>query len=139
MQTGISTQSAAIVAASFPSLIGRRQQFEEAMAGQMARRGPFDPARDRHRVTATAIADMLLDHAGSMTEDGGIAVIPHHGQRHHRMAIAGEHYAAFGDGLAPVLKDILHAEATPEFVAAWGDAYWAIARIVMGRPIRAAA
>jgi hypothetical protein len=91
VKTSISTQTATIVADTLPAIVGKRPQFEEAMAGHMARRGPFDPAKNRHRVTSAAIADMLLDHAGGLGSDGKLTVIPHHGHRHRRMAIDGEH------------------------------------------------
>jgi nitric oxide dioxygenase len=139
MSTSISKQQAAIVAATLPRVIARRQRFEEARAGHMARRGPFDPSKHRYQITAASIIDMLLDHAGGIAEDGAIAIVPHHGQRHQRMAIEGDHYSAFGDGLAPILRDLLPAEATPEVVAAWGDAYWAITRSLMADAMRLAA
>ena len=139
MRTSISKQQATIVAATLPSILARRQQFEAAMAGHMARRGPFDPHKHRYQVTTASIIDMLLDHAGGIAEDGGIAIIPHHGQRHQRMEIEGDHYSAFGDGLAPILRDVIPAEASPEAIAAWGDAYWAITRSVMADAMRLAA
>ncbi|HEU4967357.1 hypothetical protein [Sphingomonas sp.] len=139
MKTSISQQTSATVAASLPAIIAKRRQFEEAMAKHMARRGPFDPSRDRYRVTAASIADMLLDHAGGITAQGEISIVPHHAERHRRMAIDGEHYSAFGDGLAAILRDVMPAEASPEFLAAWGDTYWAVTRMVMAHAVSAAA
>jgi hemoglobin-like flavoprotein len=139
MKTSISKQSAAIVVDSLPAIVARRRPFEEAMAKHMARRGPFDPSRDRYRVTAASIADMLLDHAGGITAQGEISIIPHHAERHQRMAIGGEHYSAFGDGLAAILSDVVPAQASPGFLAAWGDTYWAVTRMIMAQAMPAAA
>lgn len=135
MQINISRQTADIVAASIPLIAGKRAEIERAMAKHMARAGPFDPSKGRHQVTSAAILDMLLDHVHSAEETGRIPVIGQHGVRHRRMAIDADHYAAFGNGLATVLRDVLRSEATPDVVEAWDDAYRSINRGVLASAV----
>lgn len=139
MITSVSKTSAAAIAASLPLMEERRKQLEAAMSRHMAANGPFDPSKGRHQVTTGAIMGMLLDHAGRISDAGEIAGNERHATDHARLAIDGDHYSAFGDGLGAVMKDVLGADATPALLAAWGDAYWAIVRMIAAAPVRLAA
>jgi len=134
VNTPISTRSATIVSQSLPMMRRKRSEIEAAMTSHMGRSGPFDPSKGRHEVTTGAILDMLYDHATSIGATGTIDRNGGHGDRHRLLAIGGEHYSHFGDGLVPVLKDVLGAEAEPSLLAAWSDAYWAITRTVAAEP-----
>ena len=37
------------------------------------------------------------------------------------------------DALLPAIRDILSDAATDEVLAAWGEAYWALAEILIGK------
>lgn len=139
MITTVSKTNAAAIAASLPLVESRRKQLEAAMSRHMAVRGPFDPSKGRHQVTSAAVMDMLLDHAGRISDSGEVAGNERHSRDHARLAIDGDHIAAFGDGLGAVMKDVLGAEATPALLAAWGDLYWAVARMVAAAPVKLAA
>jgi len=139
MITTVSKTDAAAIAASIPLVESRRKQLEAAMSRHMALRGPFDPSKGRHQVTTAAIMEMLLDHAGRISDDGEVAGNERHAIDHARKAIDGDHIAAFGDGLGAVMKDVLGAEATPALLAAWGDLFWAVARMTAAAPVKLAA
>jgi nitric oxide dioxygenase len=132
--TRISKAAAAAVTASFPLMHSRRDALERAMCRHMSRRHPPDHARERDAVAARAIMDMLLDHAARVSDAGTILRIERHDARHRRLAIRAEDHSRFGDGLAPIMRDVLGAEATRPVLAAWGDAYWAISRLVRVAP-----
>jgi nitric oxide dioxygenase len=139
MITTVSKTAAAAIAESLPLVESRRKQMEVAMSRHMALRGPFDPSKGRHRVTTGAIMDMLLDHAGRISNSGEVAVNERHALDHARLAIDGDHMSAFGDGLGAVMKDVLGEEATPAMLTAWGDLYWAVARMIVAAPVKLAA
>ena len=139
MITSVSKTTAAAVAASLPLLETQRKQLEAGMSRYMAVSGPFDPSKGRHQVTTGAITDMLLDHARRVSDAGEVAGNDRHAHDHVRLAIDGDHYSAFGDGLGAVMKDVLGADATPALLAAWGDFYWAVARMIAAAPVRLAA
>ena len=135
----VSTSTAKIVARSLPLMEERRDALEAAMRRYMGRSGPYDPSKGRHELTTRTLFDMLFDHARGIDAAGGIAATGQHGERHRQLAIGGEHYSSFGDGLMPIMKDVLGTEAAPPLLSAWGDAYWAITRHVAAQPAAMAA
>ena len=138
MYANLSKASAATIRSSLPLMESKRDAIEAAMSRGRGQTGAGD--RSAHNPVAAAfILDMLFDHAGRISGAGGIAAIESHGLRHRRLAIGAGHYSAFGDRLAPIMKDVLGAEATPAVVAAWGDTYWAIVRMVAAEPLSMAA
>jgi hemoglobin-like flavoprotein len=139
MNTYFSERSAAIVAETLALMYQNRVALEEAMARYMSRQGPHDPSATRSWARVRAITDMLFDHAAQPGGKGRSAAIAATAQHHHALAIGGEHYSSFGDGLKPIMKDVLGSKATASVVAAWGDAYWAIVRTLFDRETRLAA
>jgi nitric oxide dioxygenase len=137
MKTMISHSTAASIASSLPLMDSRRGEIEVALGRNMPRTGSGAPS-DR-QAAASAILDMLIEHAGRISEKGEIVRIDGHGVRHRQLGIGGAHYSCFGDGLRPVMRDVLGAEATPPLIAAWGDAYWAITRMVAAESVAQAA
>ena len=53
--------------------------------------------------------------------------------RHVQTRIKPEHYPAVADALLPAIRDVLGEAATDEVLAAWGEAYWFLAEILIGR------
>lgn len=53
--------------------------------------------------------------------------------RHVQTHIKPEHYPAVADALLPAIRDVLGEAATDEVLAAWGEAYWFLAHILIGR------
>ena len=102
----------------------------------MARQGP---SAGRPDVTTGAITDLLLDHARQLGLKGPPAGIVEAARHHRTLTIDGVHYACFGDALKPIMKDVLGAKATPPVLAAWGDTYWAIVRLLFAQETRLAA
>lgn len=139
MITTVSKSTAATIASSLDWMQNQRDALEASMSRYMARSGPYDPSKGRHQVTTAALFDMLFDHAGRISAAGEIAGNPRHALRHHELAIDSEHYSSFGDGLGVVMKDVLGAEASSSLLAAWGDAYRAIVRMVAAQPVSMAA
>jgi nitric oxide dioxygenase len=54
-------------------------------------------------------------------------------QKHAGLQIQPEHYPHVGNALLGAIKDVLGDAATEEVLAAWGEAYWFLADILIGR------
>lgn len=139
MTTNLSERARDFVAETLPLMEQRRAPLEEALERYMARQGPYDPSPGQAKVTTGAIMDMLLGHARQFAGNGPAAGIAETARRHRELALGGEHYACFGDGLKPIMKDVLGSKATSPVLAAWTDAYWAIVRMLFAQETRLAA
>ena len=53
--------------------------------------------------------------------------------RHVATKIKPEHYPAVAEALIPAIKDVLGDAATDDILQAWGEAYWFLADILVGR------
>lgn len=54
--------------------------------------------------------------------------------RHVETGIKPEHYPAVAEALLPAIRDVLGEEAaTDELLKAWGEAYWFLADILIGK------
>lgn len=53
--------------------------------------------------------------------------------RHVETGVKPEHYPYVADALLPAIKDVLGDAATDEILAAWGEAYWFLADILIGK------
>jgi hemoglobin-like flavoprotein len=54
--------------------------------------------------------------------------------RHVETNVRPEHYPKVADALLPAIRDVLGAEAaTDEVLAAWGEAYWFLADVLIHR------
>jgi hypothetical protein len=113
MTIRLSDRTMAILTASRPVVERVRDEIEAAMRRRLAGTGP------RSDAIASALVDALL-----------VAHGPVDRERLRDLRLGGEHYAIFGDALKPVLRDVLGAGATTDLIAAWGDAYWALATSV---------
>jgi nitric oxide dioxygenase len=54
-------------------------------------------------------------------------------QKHCGLHILPEHYHYVAESLLGAIQDVLGAAATPEVLAAWGEAYWFLADVLMAR------
>ena len=54
--------------------------------------------------------------------------------RHVETSVRPEHYPKVAEALLPAIRDVLGAEvATDEVLAAWGEAYWFLADVLIAR------
>lgn len=53
--------------------------------------------------------------------------------RHVQTHIKPEHYPAVANALLPAIRDVLGDAASDEVLKAWGEAYWFLAEILIGR------
>jgi hemoglobin-like flavoprotein len=53
--------------------------------------------------------------------------------RHVETGVKPEHYPLVANALLPAIRDVLGEAATDEVLTAWGEAYWALAEILIGK------
>jgi nitric oxide dioxygenase/hemoglobin len=59
-------------------------------------------------------------------------------QRHVETGVKAEHYPHVAEALLPAIRDVLGADvATDEVLAAWGEAYWMLADILIAAEAQA--
>lgn len=53
--------------------------------------------------------------------------------RHVETGVREEHYPYVANALLPAIRDVLGDAATDEVLAAWGEAYWFLAHLLIGK------
>lgn len=54
-------------------------------------------------------------------------------RRHVETGVKAEHYPYVAEALLPAIRDVLGEAATDEVLDAWGQAYWFLANILIGK------
>ena len=54
-------------------------------------------------------------------------------ERHVQTNVKPEHYPKVAEALLPAIRDVLGEAATAEVLAAWGEAYWFLADVLIAR------
>jgi len=81
-----------------------------------------------------ALATAILAYAQNIDNLGALApAVERIAQKHVGLNILPEHYPVVAEALLGAIKDVLGDAATDEILAAWGEAYWFLARILIGR------
>src|SRR3954465_10765061 len=84
-----------------------------------------------------ALAVAVLAYARNIDNLGALASRGERiAQKHVGLQILPEHYPAVAEALLGAIKDVLGDAATDEVLAAWGEAYWFLADILIGREKR---
>jgi len=61
------------------------------------------------------------------------AAVARMARRHVETSVKPEHYPAVVEALLPAIRDVLGDAATDEVLDAWGQAYWFLADVLIGR------
>jgi hemoglobin-like flavoprotein len=56
--------------------------------------------------------------------------------RHVETGVKAEHYPIVAEALLPAIRDVLGDAASDEVLAAWGEAYWFLAEILIGKEVQ---
>lgn len=81
-----------------------------------------------------ALAQAVLAYARNIDNLGVLAgAVERIAQKHVALNILPEHYPHVANALLGAVGDVLGEAATPEITAAWGEAYWFLAEILIGR------
>ena len=137
--THLSSKSRSAIAASLPQLEPKRDEFAIAMLRHLSVCGPKTASDEARSAAIAALLDMLFDQAHAVGGTSEVADLGQHSERHRDLKIDSGIYSCFGDGLSPILKDVLGSDATLPIVAAWLDLYWASKRAMRSTVTRLAA
>ncbi|MBO1022232.1 NO-inducible flavohemoprotein [Methylobacterium sp. SD274] len=81
-----------------------------------------------------ALALAVLAYARHIDDLGALSgAVERIAQKHVALNILPEHYPFVADALLGAIQDVLGDAATAEICAAWGEAYWFLANILIGR------
>ncbi|RXF70916.1 NO-inducible flavohemoprotein [Hansschlegelia zhihuaiae] len=81
-----------------------------------------------------ALAAAVLAYARNIDNLDALAgAVERIAQKHVGLNILPEHYPYVADALLAAIEDVLGDAATPEILAAWGEAYWFLADVLIGR------
>ena len=81
-----------------------------------------------------ALAQAVLAYARHIDNLGVLGgAVERIAQKHVALNILPEHYPFVADALLGAIGDVLGEAATPEIRAAWGEAYWFLAELLIGR------
>ena len=84
-----------------------------------------------------ALAEAVLAYARHIDNLGVLSgAVERIAQKHAGLLIRPEHYPHVAEALLGAIGEVLGAAATPGILAAWGEAYWALADILIGREAR---
>lgn len=138
MPKSLSPQVIAILKSTAPAL----QQHGVAITTRMYERLFVDPE-------IRALFDMAAQQSGEQPKRLAAAIlafaqnadklevlkpaIERIAQRHVQTHIKPEHYPAVAAALLPAIQDVLGAVANDTVLSAWGEAYWFLADVLIGR------
>lgn len=139
MPAPLSPQTIAIVKACVPALQAHGLAITQAMYARLFRDQEIaDLFNQSHQgpgaAQPRALAGAVLAYAENIENLGALAgAVERIAQRHAGLNILPEHYPFVATALLGALKDVLGEAATEDVLKAWGEAYWFLAEILIGR------
>ena len=138
MAAPLSDQTIAIVKSTAPAL----QVHGEAITTRMYERlfvdedvrALFDQAAQTSGEQPRRLAAAILGYAQNVDKLQNLTpVVERMVQRHVETGVKAEHYPLVANALLPAIQDVLGDAATDEVLNAWGEAYWFLADILIGK------
>lgn len=139
MTNPLSAQTIQIVKATAPVLESHglaivhrmyERMFENRMIRELFNQSHHGDSGSQPKALAAAI----IAYARNIDQLAALApTVERIAQKHVGLQILPEHYPYVADALLGAIKDVLGDAATGEVLAAWGEAYWFLANILIGR------
>lgn len=138
MTATLSPDTIAIVKATAPAL----QQHGVAITTRMYERlfvdpsvkALFDEAAQESGEQPKRLAAAILAYAKNVDNLGVLGqAVERMAGRHFETGVKPEHYPAVAAALLPAIKDVLGEAVDDKTLTAWGEAYWFLAEILIGR------
>ncbi len=138
MRKPLSAETKAIVKSTAPAL----QQHGLAITTRMYERlfidpdvkAMFDQAAQESGEQPRRLAGAILAYAQNIDKlEALTAPVMRMAARHVETGVKAEHYPLVAHALLPAIRDVLGDAATDEVLGAWGEAYWALADILIGK------
>ncbi|MBU6266447.1 MAG: hypothetical protein KGN34_02830 [Sphingomonadales bacterium] len=138
-----SPHAVAIVKATAPALEQHGLAITTAMYARLFRNAEvaamFDRAAQESGEQPKRLAAAILAYAKNIDKLGNLsAAVQRMVARHVETGVRAEHYPLVAEALLPAIRDVLGEDiATDEVLAAWGEAYWMLADILIAAEIEA--
>ena len=139
MSQTLSERTIALVKATLPALEAHgldivremySRMFQDPMIRDLFNQSHHGDAGAQPRALTAAI----LAYAANIDNLGALApAVERIAQKHVGLQILPEHYPYVADALLGAIKAVLGEAATDEILAAWGEAYWFLANILIAR------
>lgn len=138
-----SEQAIAIVKATAPAIEQHGVAITTAMYARLFQNADvaamFDRAAQESGEQPRRLAAAILAYAKNIDKLGNLgAAVQRMVTRHVDTGVKAEHYPLVAEALLPAIRDVLGADvATDEILAAWGEAYWMLADILIAAEAQA--
>ena len=138
-----SPQAMAIVKSPAPALAKNGVEIANAMYARLcqtpALEALFDTAAQRSGEPPRRLAGAILAYARNIDKLANLGTaVSRMVARHVETGVKAEHYPYVAEALLPAIRDVLGADvATDEVLAAWGEAYWMLADILIAAEAQA--
>lgn len=132
-----SPQTIALVKATVPVLKQHGEAITRHFYALMFREHPevkafFNEAHQAEGSQARALAGAVLAYASHIDRLEALApALPRIVQKHAALGVLPEHYPIVGACLLQAIREVLGAAASDEIIAAWGEAYGALAHLLI--------
>jgi hemoglobin-like flavoprotein len=95
-------------------------------------RAMFDQAAQASGEQPKRLAAAILGYAQNIDKLGALSgAVARMVARHVDTGVRAEHYPYVANALLPAIRDVLGEAATDEVLAAWGEAYWFLAKLLI--------
>jgi nitric oxide dioxygenase/hemoglobin len=138
-----SAQAMEIVKATAPAIEKHGVEITTAMYARLFRNpeveAMFDRAAQESGEQPQRLAAAILAYAKNIDRLGNLGpAVQRMVSRHVETGVKPEHYPLVAEALLPAIREVLGAEvATDEVLAAWGEAYWMLADILIAAEAQA--
>ena len=138
MTRQLSPETIAIVKATGPALqkhgLAITTRMYERLFVDEDIRAMFDQAAQDSGEQPKRLAAAILGYAQNIEHLEAVGgAVERMVQRHVETGVKAEHYPYVANALLPAIRDVLGEAATDEVLAAWGEAYWFLADILIGK------
>lgn len=137
----LSEETVAIVKATAPALqkhgLAITTRMYERLFEDEAVKQMFEQAAGQSGEQPKRLAAAILAYAQNVDKlEALTGAVRRMVERHVETGVRPEHYPAVANALLPAIKDVLGDAVDDRVLAAWGEAYWFLADILMGEEAR---
>jgi hemoglobin-like flavoprotein len=136
MAKALSAETIAIVKSTAPALqkhgVAITTRMYERLFEDESIKALFDQAAQKSGEQPKRLAAAILGYAQNIDKLGALkGAVARMVARHVETGVHAEHYPYVANALLPAIRDVLGDAATDEVLAAWGEAYWFLADILI--------
>lgn len=132
----LSAETKAIIKSTAPALqvhgVAITTRMYERLFENAEVKAMFDQAAQESGEQPRRLAGAILAYAQNIDKlENLTGAVSRMVARHVETGVRREHYPYVAEALLPAIRDVLGEAATDEVLAAWGEAYWALAELLI--------